>query len=132
MRRLCWHRGSIKDSLTELVGEEHGSASLQKRLDAARQLAAKGSVVGFHFHPMIHYQQWREDYAEIFQKIQQSFTPQQVAMISLGTLTFIKITPPAINKISNDKIPIRGLPDSTPTQPIMTGPIMAANLPSML
>ncbi len=81
---------------TIIDNEEHGSASLQKRLDAARQLAAKGCVVGFHFHPMIHYQQWREGYAEIFQKIQQDFSPQQVAMISLGTLTFIK---PVIKKI---------------------------------
>ena len=81
---------------TVIDNEEHGSAALQKRLDAARQLAANGAVIGFHFHPMIHYQQWREDYAEIFQQIQQSFTPQQVAMISLGTLTFIK---PVIKKI---------------------------------
>jgi spore photoproduct lyase len=81
---------------TIIDNEEHGSASLQKRLDAARQLAAKGVVIGFHFHPMIHYQQWREEYAVIFQQIQHSFRPQQVAMISLGSLTFIK---PVIRKI---------------------------------
>lgn len=81
---------------TIIDNEEHGSASLQKRLDAARQMAAKGVVVGFHFHPMIHYQQWREDYAEIFKQIQELFAAEQVAMVSLGTLTFIK---PVIKKI---------------------------------
>jgi spore photoproduct lyase len=81
---------------TIIDNEEHGSASLQKRLDAASQLAAKGVIIGFHFHPMIHYQQWRKDYAGIIRQIQQRFTPRQVAMISLGTLTFIK---PVIKKI---------------------------------
>ncbi|MEN8214026.1 MAG: spore photoproduct lyase family protein [Pseudomonadota bacterium] len=76
--------------------EEHGAASLQKRLEAARRMADKGAVIGFHFHPMIHYRQWREEYAAIFRQIQHDFMPQQVAMISLGTLTFIK---PVIKKI---------------------------------
>ena len=70
--------------------EEHGSASLRRRLDAAQRIAAQGAVVGFHFHPMIHYRQWREDYAELFREVQQRFAPRQVAMVSLGTLTFIK------------------------------------------
>lgn len=76
--------------------EEHGSASLPRRLDAAERLAAKGAVVGFHFHPMIHYRQWREDYAALFREVQQRFAPRQVAMVSLGTLTFIK---PVMRKI---------------------------------
>jgi spore photoproduct lyase len=76
--------------------EEHGSASLTRRLDAAQRMAAQGCVVGFHFHPMIHYRQWREDYAELFREVQQRFAPRQVAMVSLGTLTFIK---PVIRRI---------------------------------
>ncbi|MES9875514.1 MAG: spore photoproduct lyase family protein [Candidatus Sedimenticola sp. PURPLELP] len=81
---------------TIIRNEEHASAPLEKRLDAAKRLADKGVIVGFHFHPMIHYQGWEEEYSELFQDLQSSFDPRQVAMVSLGTLTFIK---PVIKKI---------------------------------
>lgn len=70
--------------------EERGAAPLDKRLDAAKRLAEQGTLVGFHFHPMIHYLEWERDYGAIFSRLQQDFQPDQVAMISLGTLTFIK------------------------------------------
>ena len=70
--------------------EERGSAPLRKRLEAARRLAAKGTLIGFHFHPMIHYAGWEDDYGDIISCLQRDFLPNQVAMISLGTLTFIK------------------------------------------
>jgi spore photoproduct lyase len=75
---------------TMVENEELGSAPLQKRLDAASRIADKGTVIGFHFHPMIHYQGWEEEYADLFAQLQQRFDPQQVALVSLGTLTFIK------------------------------------------
>jgi len=49
-----------------------------------------------------------------------------------GTLTFVKMKPPTTNKTSNESIPVRGLPEITPTQPIITGPRIAANFPSIL
>jgi spore photoproduct lyase len=76
--------------------EEHGTASLEQRIDAARQLADRGAIIGFHFHPMIHYAGWQADYSALFDEVQCGFSPEQVAMISLGTLTF---TRPVIRKI---------------------------------
>ncbi|MCF7953047.1 MAG: hypothetical protein K9K78_03080 [Spirochaetales bacterium] len=70
--------------------EEHLTASLEERLNSARTMADKGSLVGFHFHPIIRCSGWREDYAELFQELQRRFTPDETVMISLGTLTFIK------------------------------------------
>lgn len=70
--------------------EEHGTASLEDRLNAALLIAKKGNLVGFHFHPMIYYNNHKADYSNIAKKIQQSFSPQSVAMISMGTLTFTK------------------------------------------
>ena len=70
--------------------EEHGSAPLAKRLESAQRLAQQGTLVGFHFHPLIHYSDWRRDYGEIFHHLQQEFIPSQVAMVSFGTLTFTK------------------------------------------
>jgi len=86
---------------TIINNEEHATASLEKRLEAARKIADQGSIIGFHFHPMIHYQGWREEYGRIFSRIQSLFRPDQVAMISLGTLTFIK---PVIRKIRESGI----------------------------
>ena len=75
---------------TLIEHEEHGSASLARRLGAARRLADHGGLVGFHFHPMIHYQGWREEYTAIVHKLQQMFSPREVVLISLGTLTYTK------------------------------------------
>ena len=70
--------------------EELGTASLERRLHAARQAADHGVLVGFHLHPIVHYSGWQEDYAEIAHQICSLFHPEQVVMLSLGTLTFTK------------------------------------------
>lgn len=70
--------------------EEHLSASLVQRLESAERIAAKGRLVGFHFHPIVHYDGWREDYARICERITARFAPSRVAMVSMGTLTFTR------------------------------------------
>ncbi len=79
-----------------IAHEEKGTALLQDRLEAARRVADRGILVGFHFHPMIHYAGWEQDYAEIFAMLSERFSPSEVALVSLGTLTFIK---PVIKQI---------------------------------
>lgn len=81
---------------TIIENEEHKTASLQQRLDAARKIADRGTIIGFHFHPIVHYSGWHEEYESIYSHIQSRFNPTEVAMISIGTLTFIK---PVIKKI---------------------------------
>lgn len=76
--------------------EEHRTASLQRRLKAARVMADKGAIVGFHFHPIVQYAGWRAEYSELFKQVQEMFDPDETAMISIGTLTFIK---PVIKKV---------------------------------
>ena len=75
---------------TIIANEEHGTAPLEKRLAAARAIADKGGIVGFHFHPMVHYDRWREEYGEVIDRLTRQFDPTEVALVSLGTLTFIK------------------------------------------
>ena len=70
--------------------EEHLSASLEQRLESAERIAAKGRLVGFHFHPIVYYDHWERDYADICRRITSRFGPEQVAMVSLGTLTFTR------------------------------------------
>ena len=70
--------------------EEHQTTSLAKRLNAAKKIAQKGNLIGFHFHPMIYYQNWKSEYQTIFNNILSNFKPEQIAMISFGTLTFTR------------------------------------------
>ena len=76
--------------------EEHLTVSLEERLEAARKIADKGTLVGFHFHPMVYYKGWEEGYGQLIDKILERFSPNEVITISLGTLTFIK---PVIKKL---------------------------------
>lgn len=75
---------------TIIDNEEHLTASLNKRVAAARKLADKGVKVGFHFHPIVEYEGYLEEYQEVYNKLISEFTTQEVALISFGTLTFIK------------------------------------------
>ncbi|MCU7921652.1 MAG: radical SAM protein [Candidatus Thiodiazotropha sp. (ex Dulcina madagascariensis)] len=75
---------------TLIANEEHLTASLDERLRSARRLADRGVLVGFHFHPMIHYDRWREDYGLLFQRLLREFTADEIVLVSLGTLTYIK------------------------------------------
>ena len=70
--------------------EEHFTATLAQRLEAARQVADRGVKVGFHFHPMVYYQGWRDDYQSVAGQLPERFTPDEVLFVSLGSVTFIK------------------------------------------
>lgn len=76
--------------------EEHLTAKLEERIDAAKKLTQKGILVGFHLHPIIPYKNWEKEYEELSKRIMTEFIPKQIAFVSFGTLTFIK---PVIKEI---------------------------------
>ena len=55
----------VEEALAVLVGEEF----LERRLRAAREVADKGLRVAFHFHPMVFYQDWCQDYGDIAERL---------------------------------------------------------------
>lgn len=75
---------------TIIENEEHLSASLDKRIKSARALADKGIKVGFHFHPIVHYEGYLDEYAKVYKRLLDNFSASEVALVSFGTLTFIK------------------------------------------
>ncbi|MDB2562387.1 hypothetical protein N9X61_02155 [Sulfurimonas sp.] len=75
---------------TIIDNEEHLTASLNKRVAAARRLADKGVKVGFHFHPIVEYENYLQEYKEVYDKLISEFDVGEVALVSFGTLTFIK------------------------------------------
>lgn len=81
---------------TIIHNEEHLTASLEQRIAAARALADKDILVGFHFHPIVVYENYLNEYASVYQKLLDTFSPNEVVLVSFGTLTFIK---PVIAKL---------------------------------
>lgn len=81
---------------TIIKNEEHLSASLENRINSARELANKGVLIGFHFHPIVVYEGYLSEYKEVINTLLETFEPKEVALVSLGTLTFIK---PVIKKL---------------------------------
>jgi spore photoproduct lyase len=81
---------------TIIDNEEHLTASLEKRISSARVLANKGVLVGFHFHPIVVYENYLQEYEKIYKQLLDSFDHSEVVLISFGTLTFIK---PVIQKL---------------------------------
>ncbi|MFV0480452.1 MAG: radical SAM protein [Campylobacteraceae bacterium] len=89
--------------------EEHFAASLDERINSARKLADCGILVGFHFHPMVVFEGYEDEYSQIATKLLDTFKPSEVVLISMGTLTFIK---PVLKKIREraDKSKILQMP----------------------
>ncbi|MDC7233230.1 MAG: DNA repair photolyase [Spirochaetales bacterium] len=81
---------------TIIDAEERLTASLEKRLDAARRCADARLPVGFHLHPMVWYKGWESEYADLFGAMTSRFTAEEVVTVSMGTLTFIK---PVLKKL---------------------------------
>ena len=75
---------------TIIENEEHLTASLEKRIKSARKLADKGVKVGFHFHPIVEYVGYLDEYKSVYEQLLATFHPSEVALVSFGTLTFIK------------------------------------------
>ncbi|MBN2815124.1 MAG: hypothetical protein JXQ67_00455 [Campylobacterales bacterium] len=75
---------------TIIDNEEHLTASLDKRIASARALADRGIKIGFHFHPIVEYVGYLQEYQAVYERLIKEFTPAEVALVSFGTLTFIK------------------------------------------
>ncbi len=75
---------------TIIEKEEHLTASLEKRIENAERARDNGNLVGFHIHPMVYFKGWDEEYPKIAELLESRFSPEDIAMISIGTLTFTK------------------------------------------
>lgn len=68
--------------------EEHGTASLQQRVNAARIACDRGHSISFHLDPVIYHPEWRESYKTLVDEITNNFKPVEVPIMSLGALRF--------------------------------------------
>lgn len=75
---------------TIVRNEELRTAPLQARISAARKVADRGILVGFHLHPIVAFQGWELEYPALVAQLTECFRSDEVALVSMGTLTFIK------------------------------------------
>jgi spore photoproduct lyase len=66
--------------------EEHFTASLDKRLEAARRCVAHGYRVAFHFDPVIYFKGWEALYEDVVARLFKAVPAESMAWISVGAL----------------------------------------------
>ncbi len=91
---------------TIVENEERLTAAAGERIAAARRVADRGVLVGFHFHPIVRYRGWRAAYGRLYRRVTDTFAPAEVAMVSFGTLTYIR---PVVRRIRRRGIRTRAL-----------------------
>ena len=70
--------------------EEHKTATIDQRLEAARRCAAAGYPVAFHLDPLIFYPQWEDEYRLLIEDIFGRIPASSIRWFSLGGL---RLTP---------------------------------------
>jgi spore photoproduct lyase len=80
---------------------EHGTASLEERLTAARRCQDAGYRLGFHFDPMIEYGGWQEDYRELLERLLATVDWRRIAWLSMGVLRMT----PALKRVMRERFP---------------------------
>jgi len=88
------------------ASEEHRTASIDRRLEAAERCVLDGYRVGFHLDPMIHYPGWDRDYEDLVDEIFRRFPLESIAWISLGSLRLSS----ELRKFMRSRFPRSGLP----------------------
>jgi spore photoproduct lyase len=81
--------------------EERGTASLDERMEAARECQEKGYLLGFHFDPIIDHEGWERGYEETISFLFRRIDPGRVAWISLGGFRY----PPQLKAIARERFP---------------------------
>ncbi len=81
--------------------EETFAPDIESRLAAAAEIQKAGYWLGFHFDPMICYENWQEGYRDTVDKIFSVIKPENIAWISLGALRY----PPVLDKVIRENYP---------------------------
>jgi spore photoproduct lyase len=81
--------------------EEKETATLKERISAAERCQKEGYPIGFHFDPLICYEEWEKGYEETVHQLFNQIDPERVIWISLGGFRY----PPQLKKIAKARFP---------------------------
>jgi spore photoproduct lyase len=68
--------------------DEKDTATLAQRIEAASKVVEAGYRVGFHFDPLVYFENWEEEYLETINTIFSNIPASRVAWISISTLRY--------------------------------------------
>lgn len=71
-----------------ITREEHLTASLEERLQAARKCADRGFPLAFHIDPLVYFTDWKQGYQDLIDRMTAMFSPREINVISVGALRF--------------------------------------------
>ncbi|MCR4663361.1 MAG: hypothetical protein K5622_05705 [Endomicrobiaceae bacterium] len=84
---------------------EHCTPSLQERLKAAQKCVKAGYSVGFHFDPVILYEDWKQGYKKTVENIFDFIDGKYIKWISIGSLRMVASLKKVIEtRFSDNKI----------------------------
>jgi spore photoproduct lyase len=85
------------------VMQEHElrTATLAERLAAARQCAAWGYKLAFHFDPIIYHPDWQQGYTETIAALYKAIPAEHIVWISMGALRYL----PTLIQIATSRFP---------------------------
>ena len=66
--------------------EEHKTATITERLEAAQRCVKVGYPVAFHLDPLIFYERWEVDYKGLIEEIFEKIPASSITWISMGSL----------------------------------------------
>lgn len=81
--------------------EEHKAASLSERLKAMARVQAAGYKIGLHFDPLLHHDNWANNYEDLVRQLFEVLDPANITWISIGSLRF----PPEMKEKVLEKFP---------------------------
>lgn len=85
--------------------EEHKTASLTERLEAAKQVLTAGYKVNFHLDPIVNYEGWETDYKRTIDLIFDNIPPEKISTISLGSMRWLpKLKEVVVERFPKSKI----------------------------
>lgn len=68
--------------------EEKGAPAVGERIKAAARLASLGHNLGFHFDPLIYFDQWEKEYEMVIKQMFKLVPPELIRWLSLGSLRY--------------------------------------------
>jgi spore photoproduct lyase len=84
-----------------IASDEHKTATLAERLQAAKKIQEAGFLTGLHFDPVIYDEHWEDGYCQLIRDLRRYLNPDRIAWISIGSLRF----PPALGDTIRERFP---------------------------
>ncbi|MFH1487346.1 MAG: radical SAM protein [Pseudomonadota bacterium] len=71
------------------VREEKRAPGIEERIQAAKKCQEEGFALGFHFDPLIHHKNWKEEYRQTLDMLAKHIDPKGIIWMSMGCMRYV-------------------------------------------